>query len=95
MIDLVFSTGSNVNEFCISLDVPRGVETKTIQPTSSEVHLTDSDTIEGVAPPNKDRFVVPLILETTSGVGPEGKYIVFSDEKSDRILLSVKLLQNQ
>ncbi|WP_152423087.1 hypothetical protein [Natrinema versiforme] len=91
-LNIDVTTGSHIDEFQMDLKVPDGVNPGSIQTTVSEAELVDKATIKGRSPPGRDSFLLTLFLEEASGVGPEGRFIIFFDEGGNRELLKVRLM---
>lgn len=89
-IDLYLTTGSNIDEYFLDLDLPSGVAIQGFQGPSSEQRLTDDGQIWGEAPIDKDDFVLMITIKETTGVGYENLLRII-DLETDRPLTSVHL----
>lgn len=92
VLEFPITTGSNIDEFTIDLNIPNGVEIWSHSAIQG-VGLSDDETsIEGVAPAGREPFVFELILNETTGVQQGSNLLVLTDENSGRELTTVRLI---
>lgn len=92
VLEFPITTGSNVSEFEISLDIPGGVDVWSYSGITGVELSEDKNAIVGKAPAGKDSFVIELILDKKSGVQQGANQLVLSDASSGRELTTVRLM---
>lgn len=89
-IDLYLTTGSNIDEYVLDIDLPSGVTIQGFQGPSTEQQLTENGQIWGKAPLDKDDFVLMITIKKTSVIGYDN-ILRITDIETGRSLASVQL----
>lgn len=94
-VELNVQTGSNVDEFCLDLDFPQGIDARNLGTKIRTLELLqDEGKIKGEAAPGRDKFSFDLYLEKTGQIIPGRNNFVISDDASSRSLETIRIQPN-